>query len=98
VRYVVGAFANFDWSNIGTEGAFHSDSTTVHVSAFNIENAWTVGGRAGVLVTPSTLAYGLLGYSWFDFDNLKVSAGDNGGSRGGGWLLGHAERANQEWH
>jgi outer membrane immunogenic protein len=83
--FVVGAFANFDWSNIDTEGTFHSDSTTVHVSAFNIKNAWTVGGRAGVLITPSTLAYGLLGYSWFDFDNLRVSAADSSGGGGGGF-------------
>ena len=92
--FVVGAFANFDWSNIDTTGTFHSDSTTVHVSAFDLKNAWTVGGRAGVLVTPSTLAYAILGYSWFDFDNLRVSAVDsNGDSRGegGGGVLRHAE-------
>jgi outer membrane immunogenic protein len=77
--FVVGAFANFDWSNIDTEGTFHSDSKTAHVSAFDLKNAWTVGGRAGVLITPSTLVYGLLGYSWFDFDNLRVSAIDSGG-------------------
>ena len=83
--FVVGAFANFDWSNIDTEGTFHSNATTVHVSAFDLKNAWTVGGRAGVLITPSTLAYGLLGYSWFDFDNLRVSAVDSGGgSQGSG--------------
>jgi opacity protein-like surface antigen len=28
------------------------------------------------------LAYGLLGYSWFDFDNLRVSAVDSGGGGG----------------
>jgi outer membrane immunogenic protein len=81
--FVVGAFADFDWSNIDTEGTFHSDSTTVHVNAFDFKSAWTVGGRAGVLITPSTLAYGLLGYSWFDFDNLRVSAVDSGGGGGG---------------
>ena len=83
--FVVGAFANFDWSNIDTTGAFHSDSTTVHASAFDLKNAWTVGGRAGVLVTPSTLAYGLSGYSWFDFDNLRVSAVDSSSDGGGGF-------------
>jgi outer membrane immunogenic protein len=82
--FVVGAFASFDWSNIDTQGTFHSNSTTVHVSAFDLNNAWSIGGRAGVLITPSTLAYGLLGYSWFDFDNLRVSAVDSSGSRGGG--------------
>jgi outer membrane immunogenic protein len=81
--FVVGAFANLDWSNIDTSGTFHSDSTTVHASAFDLKNAWTVGGRVGVLVTPSTLAYGLLGYSWFDFDNLRVSAVDSSSDGGG---------------
>jgi outer membrane immunogenic protein len=81
--FVVGAFADLDWSNIDTKGMFHSDSTTVHVNAFDINNAWTVGGRAGVLVTPSTLAYGLLGYSWFDFNNLSMVAVDRSGSRDG---------------
>jgi hypothetical protein len=65
--FVVGAFANFDWSSIDTRGTLHIDSTTVDVSAFELKNAWTVGGRAGVLITSSTLVYGLLGYSWLDF-------------------------------
>ena len=86
--FVVGAFASFDWSNIDTQGTFHSSSTTVHVSAFDLNNAWSVGGRAGVLITPSTLVYGLLGYSWLDFDNLRVSAVDSSGSRGGGGFSG----------
>ena len=83
--FVVGAFANLDWSNMDTTGTFHSNSTTVHASAFDLKNAWTVGGRAGVLVTPSTLAYGLLGYSWFDFDNPRVSAVDSSSDGGGGF-------------
>jgi hypothetical protein len=44
--FVVGAFASFDWSNIDTQGTFHSNSTSVHVSAFDLNNAWSVGGRA----------------------------------------------------
>jgi outer membrane immunogenic protein len=83
MSYVVGAFADFDWSNIDTRGTLHIESTTVDVSAFDLNNAWTVGGRAGVLITSSTLVYGLLGYSWFDFDNLRVTAvGSDDGSRG----------------
>ena len=66
-------------------GHFIPNSTTVHVSVFDLKNAWTVGGRAGVLVTPSTLAYGLLGYSWFDFDNLRVSVVDSSSGGGGGF-------------
>ncbi len=81
--FVVGAFANFDWSSIDTRGTLHTNSTTVDVSAFELKNAWTVGGRAGVLITSSTLVYGLLGYSWLDFDNLRITAVDsNDGSRG----------------
>ena len=72
--FVVGAFANFDWSSIDTRGTLHIDSMTVDVSAFELKNAWTVGGRAGVLITSSTLVYGLLGYSWLDFDNLRITA------------------------
>src|SRR4029079_10972488 len=75
--FVVGAFANFDWSSIDTRGTLHIDSTTVDVSAFELKNAWTVGGRAGVLITSSTLVYGLLGYSWLDFDNLRITAFDS---------------------
>jgi len=81
--FVVGAFANFDWSSIDTRGTLHIDSTTVDVSAFELKNAWTVGGRAGVLITSSTMVYGLVGYSWLDFDNLRITAFDsNDGSRG----------------
>lgn len=33
----------------------------------------TVAGRLGYLVTPDTLAYGLLGYTWTDFEGTLTS-------------------------
>lgn len=63
-RLVVGAFADY---------AFRSVDTTVTLGGFSesvgLENAWSIGGRAGFLITPQTLAYGLVAYQESDFDD-----------------------------
>lgn len=63
-RIVIGAFADY---------AFRSVDTTVTLGGFSesvgLEDAWSIGGRAGLLLSPSTLAYGLLAYQRSDFDD-----------------------------
>lgn len=67
--WVVGVFASYDWQDKHgdeTKDSHHQkilnkDLTLAEVSLGDI---MTVGGRAGMLVTPKVLVYGLFGWSW----------------------------------
>lgn len=67
-RFVIGAFADYNWvfGDLNTLGA---------------ENVWTAGGRAGILVTQSILAYGLVAFKRVE---LAGSGHQNGYAVGGG--------------
>lgn len=69
-HFVVGAFVSYDWSNIETTASVSDGIDTVSASLLNINQSWTVGGRFGVLATPSTLLYALLGYTWLDVEDI----------------------------
>jgi opacity protein-like surface antigen len=69
-KIVVGAFADFDWSNIDR------GYSTNHLT---IDRSWAIGGRAGYLVTPNTLLYGTAGYTRAHFDNEGWWDIDDGG-------------------
>ena len=73
-HFVVGAFVNYDWSNIETTASISDGFDSIGASLLNVEQSWTVGGRLGVLATPSTLLYALLGYTWLELDDISVSA------------------------
>jgi outer membrane immunogenic protein len=65
-RWVVGAFADYDWEHFsanrdnevitlgGGAGAHHS---------ITLQNQWNIGGRLGILSSPETLFYILLSYT-----------------------------------
>jgi hypothetical protein len=59
-RIVVGVFADIDWSDIsrGSRG-----------NGMTIDRSYNIGGRIGVLVNPTTLAFVTAGYSRAHFDN-----------------------------
>jgi opacity protein-like surface antigen len=57
-RFVLGAFAGYDWKTFDV-GASEIDATTL-----------SFGARAGVLLNPDTLAYGLLAYTNSEVDDL----------------------------
>ncbi len=78
-RFVLGAFVDFDWSNInqtftqtsgGAGGGAIDDELT-------LEWQWSVGARAGYLFTPATMLYVLGGFTqahfnsdgWYDIYN-----------------------------
>ena len=80
-RIVAGVFFNFDFTSIST-------SINVLGPQFNadLDNMWTLGGRVGYLVNPSTLAYVLAGYTQANFSLPSGIHGDNpsGFTIGGG--------------
>jgi outer membrane immunogenic protein len=66
--FLVGFFASYDWQDKNSEESLSikllkKDLTVAQVSVGNIA---TVGGRAGILVTPEVLVYALVGWSWSD--------------------------------
>jgi len=64
-RFVVGAFVDFDWSSIELR---FSDSFTPE-QKLRLEWMWAVGGRAGYLLTQSTLLYVAAGFTQAEFKN-----------------------------
>ena len=72
---VAGAFVNYDWSNIDTNASLSANGQTLSANLFKVDQAFTVGSRLGVLVTPTTLIYALAGYSWLAPDDISVSGG-----------------------
>jgi outer membrane immunogenic protein len=58
-RYVVGLFAEYDWSSMEL-----TDVDGVDTTHFSIRDMFSVGGRAGFLMTPQSLLYLTAGYTW----------------------------------
>jgi len=71
---VVGGFVDYDWSREKTTltAAVPGFSTTLTMPT--LHDAWTVGGRAGVLVAPDVLVYGLAGYTGVQLDNWSIGS------------------------
>ncbi|MCB1527636.1 MAG: cellulose biosynthesis protein BcsS [Hyphomicrobiaceae bacterium] len=61
-RFVIGAFADFDWSD------FDRGNDAI-ANGLTITRAWSVGGRVGVLVNPRTLLFATAGYTQAHFRN-----------------------------
>ena len=76
---VAGIFGSFNWSEIDTSASLSTNGEQILTGKLlNVRNVWTIGGRLGVLVTPSTLAYGLVGWSWRDLDDVRVVSSELG--------------------
>ena len=59
-RYVVGLFTEFDWSSIEMS---YQDTDTPQ-QTFRLDRTFSLGGRAGFLLTPTSLLFMTAGYSW----------------------------------
>ena len=90
-RIVAGAFFDYDfaglnssYSGLATMAGYPGVvGTTIHL---NLTGSWTVGGRLGYLVNPSTLVYGLGGYTeaHFSFPEGMVHPNFSGWTAGAG--------------
>ncbi|MBR0878439.1 outer membrane beta-barrel protein [Bradyrhizobium liaoningense] len=74
-RFVVGGFVDYDWSRQRTTASASSPFFGQSLSAAlpSLDQGWTIGGRAGFLVTPDILLYGLAGYSEMRINNWNLN-------------------------
>jgi outer membrane immunogenic protein len=73
-KWVIGAFFDYDWMSLDTEVLDLSVSQPISFSAgadIEVEDMWSVGGRIGHLVTPSTLLFLTAGYARADISDLN---------------------------
>ncbi len=61
-HYVLGVFTEFDWASM--EGHFRNDLPPATDDTFRLRDAYSIGGRAGFLLTPTSLLYATGGYTW----------------------------------
>lgn len=84
-QLVFGAFGDYNWLSQSMEvkspllGTIPGGAALNPLAKIDLDTMWTVGGRAGLLVSPSTLVYGLVGWSRMDTSDLTV-LGTTGGS------------------
>lgn len=62
-NFLIGVFADYTWLDLDNNTTF---------TKMTYDGQWTVGGRIGTLLTPSTLGYLLVGYSEMDASKLRV--------------------------
>lgn len=79
-RYLFGVFGDYNWSNAETTLQLGGTETAL----FEKDNEWTLGVRAGYLLAPRTLIYGLVGYTESGFDIGTTNFDTKGVTAGGG--------------
>lgn len=88
-RFIIGAFADYSWLSQTMEVtspllAGLGGGALNPIAKLELDTSWTVGGRVGLVIAPSTAAYVLLGYT-------KMSATSDGltllGNLGGNFAL-----------
>ncbi len=65
-RFVGGVFFDYDFSNITGDFAVNPGWAT-YKESWTLNDSWSVGGRSGYLVNPSTLVYSLLAYTQAEY-------------------------------
>jgi outer membrane immunogenic protein len=74
--FVVGGFADYDWSQGDTTlTASTSFGDAGSATALRLDGGWTIGGRAGVLLGPDVLLYGLGGFTQMRVNNWSITSG-----------------------
>ncbi len=70
-RFVGGVFFDYDFSNISGDFALNLGNQN-YKATWTLNDSWSVGGRSGYLINPSTLAYTLLAYTQADYSVPSV--------------------------
>jgi outer membrane immunogenic protein len=70
---LVGAFGDYDFSSLKGTMYVPSSLTLNTTGDAKLSSAWSIGGRAGWLVTPSLLTYLSAGYTEANFDRVNFS-------------------------
>lgn len=81
-RFVIGAFVDYDFSDISTEVRLFGDKAEI-----DLDHMWSAGVRLGWLATPDTMWYALVAYTQGEYDISELGGGDlefNGWSLGAG--------------
>ena len=73
-RLVAGVFATYNWSSIETAASLSAGGDRLTAELLRVEQSWTLGARAGVLITPDSLLYGLVGYTQLKLNDFEVRA------------------------
>jgi len=97
---VVGAFGDYDWMGLNGTSNLNLAGTAIPFSGVEGSeketNAWSVGVRAGYLITPRLLTYFDGGYTQTTFGQVNYSNGATGAATGlsipattfNGWFIG----------
>lgn len=72
-RLLVGAFGDYDFGKLKSTVYVPSSLTLNTVGEANLSSAWSIGGRAGWLVTPGLLTFLSAGYTGANFDRVNLS-------------------------
>ncbi len=72
-NFVAGLVGIYDWSNIETSGRVTDGPLDASIDLAKLDRSLTIAARAGYLLTPALLAYGLAGYSRTSFDDVTFS-------------------------
>jgi outer membrane immunogenic protein len=92
---VIGAFA--DYAAMNLTGNYGDPFNDTHYGRQTMRDAWYVGGRAGVLVTPNLLSYVNIGWTGGHINRINILTASGGPVLGGlylpgqnvnGWFLG----------
>lgn len=74
-RVVMGGFADYSFQDVEFTAGLSIPAFPFSAGAsLSIENSWTIGGRLGVLLNDSTLAYGLVGYTQAKSSDLALTS------------------------
>ncbi len=76
-KFVVGGFFDYDWADFDTSLAASLNFGGPPLAAgadIEVEDMWSIGGRFGYLVSPSTLLFLTAGYTHADVSDLTANA------------------------
>jgi outer membrane immunogenic protein len=103
-RFVIGAFADWDWSGIRGDFTGNGGAVGLNTGELQLRHSWAAGGRVGWLVTPQLLTFVSGGYtqarfSGVDYANLNGPVDVSlSAATYSGYFIGSGVEYNFGWH